>query len=189
MDLQTAKMELLLDASKNRNQIIKVEKADGAYVKGHSLPSEVRSKFIAALDSLLQEGALKPIFKNSEMEMFAVTAQAAELTTLSSARQRILQEFQDNKYVYKIHSPRGEFVQCAGENFEQFEYSRILFMRALHELLYSGKIDVVSDCREICTYALSPTCPPWSAQTGFESKEHRLAVMPTRPTPTNIRSA
>jgi hypothetical protein len=144
-------------------------------------------RFIAALDSLLQEGSVKPIFKNSEMEMFAVTAQAAELVTLSSARERILQELQDNNYVYKVHGAKGEFVQCAGENFEQFEYSRILFMRALNDLLYSGKIDVVSDCREMCTYTLSPTCPPWTAQSGFESTEHRLAVMPTRPA--NIRSA
>jgi hypothetical protein len=155
MDIADAKVELLHSASLNGNQLFKVGAFDGIYVKGYGTPEESRDIFVAALDSLAQDGSIAALFRNNEIQVFSITKSAAPMVTLQSAKQRILQEIEEYGYVYKVHSHTGEFVQFVGENFEHVEYSRILYLRALGELLHAGEIDVHSDTREMCTYKKS----------------------------------
>jgi hypothetical protein len=163
MDIADARVELLQFASLNGNQLFKVDASDGVYVKGYGIPEGSRDLYVAALDSLTHDGSVTPLFRNNEIQLFSITNFAASMVTLDSAKERILQEMEEYGYVYKIHSHTGEFVQFVGENFEQVEYSRILFMRALGDLLHSGQIDVHSDTREMCIYKKSFYSVPHSS--------------------------
>jgi hypothetical protein len=147
MDLNNAKSQLLSEAAASNNQLFKVDNLDGVYVKGFSIPIELRELFVAGLDSLLQEGEITSLFTNAQLQVFGLTAGSSML--------RILQEIQDHIHIYKIHSSAGEFVQCACENFDHYDSSRIVFLRALGDLLHSGEIDVVSECREMCVYKIA----------------------------------
>jgi len=156
MNIEVAKWNILEEAARHSNQIFKVATGDGYYVKGYCSPDELRCIYIAALDSLLQHGLIKHVFTNKDFELYAVNACATELTTMHSATERILAELDATGSVYKIHSHQGEFVQCGDNAFDQFEHERIVFMRALHVLLHSGKIRVVSESREMCRLELAP---------------------------------
>jgi hypothetical protein len=155
MDLNNAKSQLLSEAAASNNQLFKVDNLDGVYVKGFSIPIELRELFVAGLDSLLQEGEITSLFTNAQLQVFGLTAGSSMLVTVKSAKLRILQEIQDHIHIYKIHSSAGEFVQCACENFDHYDSSRIVFLRALGDLLHSGEIDVVSECREMCVYKIA----------------------------------
>ena len=184
MDLETAKKEILYDAAQNKNRIYLMGLTDSACVKGYYAPVEWRQIYVAALNALQLEGSVEPIFKNKEMQLFAVTAMAPAVETLNSAKEKILQEIQTNGFIYKIHSRNGEFVQCADENFADFEGTRMLYNRALGELLRRGVVDVVEETREMCTYAMPKVWHEQPAAVQFESFEPEPAETETLDPPT-----
>ena len=176
MDLETAKIELLLEASRNNNQLFLVEKPESRYVKGFSAPYELRDIYISALASLAREGSIKPLFKNPEMHLYLVTAIAPSVPSLDSAKARILEEIENYQFIYKIHSSDGEYVQCQSENFARFDSVRILYLRALGELLRRGKIDVKKENRDVCVYAAPKRPDPPQAEIVSRSFEYESIV-------------
>lgn len=171
-ELEAAKIDILREAAKHKNQICKLQSPDGGFVKvrrGYSQPDELRATYNAALNSLLKNGSIKFVFKNSHLELYEVTAAASQATTLRSAMERVLEEMQTSGSVYKIHSERGEFVQCGENAFDMFEHERILMMQALHELLHNGKIQVVYESREMCRFELAP-----ASHTGYVQYHREL---------------
>jgi hypothetical protein len=157
MDIETIKLEILREASKHGNQICKLRDEVGEFVKvkrGYGSPDELRAVYLEALKSLINGGLVRHVFTNKDVELFEMTARGAAMTTVASAKERITAELLSGGRVYKIHSEKGEFVQCGALAIDEIDSERILYMQALHELLHHGMIQVASDNHELASYRL-----------------------------------
>lgn len=164
--LEQTKIALLREASSILNTISKV-KGDGAeFVKckhAYDRPEEIRTLYLLALDALIEDGAIELVLTNEYLDLFELK-QCAQVSTLAAAKEVLLRQLKLDGRIYKIHSPRGEFVQCrkfalggADSTDENEEESRIIFLKALSELMRSGKIDLISESREMTVF--SPAIP------------------------------
>ncbi|MFA6213604.1 MAG: hypothetical protein WCT03_26990 [Candidatus Obscuribacterales bacterium] len=160
--LEQTKIALLREASKTLNTISKV-KSDGAeFVKckhAYAHPEEIRTLYLQALDSLIEDGSTELVLTNEYLDLFELK-QTTPLSTLAAAKEALLRQLKQDGRIYKIHSPQGEFVQCkkfalggADRPDENEEESRIVFLRALSELMRYGKVDLVSESREMSVFA------------------------------------
>jgi hypothetical protein len=156
MNIDDAKQDLLEDAAKDHKQLLLVKTLESEHVKGHCMPEEVRAAYVEALESLLGEGAVKLVFKNKDLQLYECTASAWRASTIAAATQQIVAELNKSGAVYKIHSQQGEFVQCGDQAIDGLEVERIVFLKALHKLLYSGQIVPVNDSKQFCTFRLAP---------------------------------
>ncbi|CAN5589503.1 hypothetical protein BH11CYA1_BH11CYA1_40380 [soil metagenome] len=162
--LEQTKIALLREASKTLNTISKI-KSDGAeFVKckhAYAQPEEIRTLYLAALESLIEDGSTELVLTNEYLDLFELK-QVSPVATLSAAKDALLKQLKQDGRIYKIHSPQGEFVQCKKfalggaklfDGDENEEESRIVFLRALSELMRYGKIDLVSESREMSVFA------------------------------------
>ena len=160
MDKDATKLAILTESAKCGNQIYKVKDDFGEFVKlkhSYSQPEDVRSNYLIALSSLLNSGLVRQVFASDDIALYEVTAQGKALTTLASAKERIKNELQVSGHVFKIHSRKGEFVQCGEESLDKIDSERILYLQALHMLLHHGAIRVASESKEMTTYELDLT--------------------------------
>ncbi len=162
--LEQTKIALLREASNTMNTISKV-KVDGTeFVKcKHAFdhPEETRVLYLRALDALVEEGATELVLTNEYLDLFELK-QPIQISTLAGAKDALLKQLKLEGRIYKIHSPQGEFVQfrkfalggsdCSDENEEE---SRIMFLQALSDLMRYGKVDLVSESREMSIFALA----------------------------------
>lgn len=157
MDIEDIKFDILREAGRHGNQIYKLKKEDGEFVKvkrGYSHPQELREKYLSALDDLIESGLVNNVFSNRDLELFEV-ADKGSFQTPRSAQERIVEELESGGRVYKIHSDRGEFVQCGKHAIDGIDAERVLFIQALHELSHHGVIQVVSENHVMANYRLS----------------------------------
>jgi hypothetical protein len=59
--------------------------------------------------------------------------------------------------VYKIHSEKGEFLQCGAQSHNKIDSERILYLQALHMLLHHGVVRIASESKTMATYELDRT--------------------------------
>ena len=157
MDNESTKFAILLEAIKHGNQIYKLRDETGEFIKiqhSYSQPADSRSGYLVALNSLFNSGLVRQVFANDNIELFEVTSQGKAFTTLTSAKELIQKELKTNGRVYKIHSHKGEFVQCGANAINQIDSERILYMQALQTLLHRGVIRVTCETSEMATYEL-----------------------------------
>lgn len=158
MHTEETKLDILREARKHGQQICKLKSDGSEFVKvrrGYSQPEDVRVMYLSALSDLLDTGLVERVFSNHEMELFELTRAGSNCTTMRSAREKILEELKSHGRVYKIHSIHGEFIQFAKLALNENDDERIVYMKALHELLYHGLIQVVSENREMACYELA----------------------------------
>ncbi|MFA7341259.1 MAG: hypothetical protein WC028_31040 [Candidatus Obscuribacterales bacterium] len=176
--LEQTKIALLREAAKTLNTISKVKSGGEAFVKckhAYDHPEEIRTLYLHALDSLIEDGATELVLTNEYLDLFEVK-QTTQISTLDAAKDALLRQLKQDGRIYKIHSPLGEFVQCkkfalggADRPDENEEESRIMFLKALSELMRYGKIDLVSESREMTVFA--PAMQYSSAATATEIYE------------------
>ncbi len=160
--LEQTKIALLREASKTLNTISKVKNGGEEFVKckhAYDHPEEIRSLYLQALDSLIEDGATELVLTNEYLDLFELK-QTSTISTLAAAKEALLRQLKQDGRIYKIHSPQGEFVQCkkfalggADRPDENEEESRIMFLKALSELMRYGKIDLVSENKEMSVFA------------------------------------
>ncbi|CAN5507677.1 hypothetical protein BH10CYA1_BH10CYA1_40280 [soil metagenome] len=157
MDSESTKLAILLEAMKHGNQIYKLQDEAGEFIKlkhSYSQPADLRSGYLTAMNSLLNGGLVRQVFTSDDVQLFEVTSQGKAFTTLSSAKELIQKELAGNGRLYKIHSQRGEFVQCGANSINQIDSERIVYMQALQMLLHRGIIRVTCETSEMATYEL-----------------------------------
>ncbi len=162
--LEQTKMALLREASTTLNTISKVKRDGLEFVKckrAFDRPEETRTLYLLALDALVEEGATELVLTNEYLDLFELK-QPIQISTLAGAKDALLRQLNQDGRIYKIHGPEGEFVQCrkfalggSDSTDENEEESRIMFLRALSELMRYGKIDLVSESREMSVFTLA----------------------------------
>lgn len=158
MQKEEVKLDLLREARKNGQQICKIKSNGTEFVKvrrGYSQPDEVRVMYLSAMSELVSSGFATQIFRNDGMELFELTSAGTSCTTTRAAKEKILEELKSNRRVYKVHSLSGEFIQFAKKALNENDDERIVYMKSLHELVYHGLVQVVSENRELATYELA----------------------------------
>lgn len=159
MQIEELKLEILREARKNKQQIFKVKSSDTEFVKvrrGYSQPEEARIMYLDALTELVDSGLVSNIFDNTNIELFELTRSGdTSCPTVRSAREEITEALQMNGRIYKVHSAAGEFIQSVSQCFKRNEDERIVYLKALHELLYHGVVQVASENREMATFQLA----------------------------------
>lgn len=159
MHIEESKLEILNEARKHGKQIYKLKSDGRERVKvrsAYSQPDDLRTSYLAALSELIENGLVAEVFSNKDIELYELTPEGAYCTTLDSARERILDELNSRGRVYKVHGDRGEFIQLGRTSMNHGDVERILFMRALHELMYRGTVMVTSENREMTSYEFAP---------------------------------
>ncbi|MBS2005356.1 MAG: hypothetical protein JST44_27840 [Cyanobacteria bacterium SZAS LIN-5] len=160
MDNESIKFAILTEAAKNGNHVYKLKSDTGDYIKlkhSYSQPDEIRDQYLTALNGLLNSRLVQKVFSTDDIELYELTESGLSFTTLASAMERIKHELQAFGRVYKIHSSKGEFVQSGAESFNKIDSERIVYLQALHMLLYHGFARVVSESKEMATYELDRT--------------------------------
>jgi hypothetical protein len=176
--LEIAQDELLRQAVCAGNEIFKVKDESGDFVKvrrkGYSHPEEVRELYMEAFDKLVAAGKLRRILENDTLELYEVVEVTGHITTKRAARRALFELAQEYEHVYKIHSPRGEFVQCGQRVFNDVEEERILFLEVLVELTRAGYLRFVHDSSEVTHYA--PSQPRFPR---FEDDDQIMVGLPS----------
>lgn len=158
--LEQAQDELLREATKNSMQICRVRHDNGDFVKarrGYSHPEELRTLYVQAFDELVRRGKIRALLRNKDLELYEVapnTLGVSWVTSKRRAKEVILTEAQRFQFVYKVHSPDGEFVQVGPRPFAEIDEERILFLEALSELTRENKLELVADTRELTRFEL-----------------------------------
>lgn len=162
--VEYAKASLLREGARTLNTVSKVKTHNSEYVKckhAYDHPEDLRLLYLEALDALIEDNAMELILTNEYLDLFEVR-QPSKANTIESAKEALLKQLRQDGRIYKIHSPRGEFVQCkkfalggAPLPDESEEESRILFLQALSELMRYGKIDLVAESKEMCIFSLA----------------------------------
>jgi len=184
--LEQAKIALLREASSTLNTISKV-KGDGAeFVKckrAFDRPEEIRTLYLLALDALIEDGATELVLTNEYLDLFELK-QSTQASTLAAAKDVLLKQLKLDGRIYKIHSPQGEFVQCrkfalggADHTDENEDESRIMFLKALSELIRSGKVDLVAESREMTVFG---PATPYSGVAAVENTADAVTVNATQ---------
>lgn len=158
MQKEEVRLDLLREARKHGQQISKIKSNGTEFVKvrrGYSHPDELRVLYLSAMSELVSSGFATQVFSNNEMELFELTPVGSACITTRSAKEKIVEELKTNGRVYKVHSLNGEFIQFAKIALNENDDERIVYMKSLHELLYHGLIQVVSENRELATYELA----------------------------------
>jgi hypothetical protein len=163
-NVEQTKLSLLREASRTLNTISKVKNDQSEFVKckhAYDHPEDLRLLYLEALDALIEDGVMELVITNEYLDLFEIK-QPSKTTTVESAKEALLKQLRQDGRIYKIHSPRGEFVQCKkfalGGNplpDDNEEESRILFLQALSELMRYGKIDLVAESKEMCIFSLA----------------------------------
>ncbi len=172
MQKEEVKLDLLREARKHGQQICKIKSNGTEFVKvrrGYSYPEDLREVYLSAMSELISSGFAKQVFSNNEMELFELTPVGSSYTTTRAAKEKILEELKSNGRVYKVHSLNGEFIQFAKVALNENDDERIVYMKSLHELLYHGLIQVVSENRELATYKLAL---PSSGYVQYQHHQH-----------------
>lgn len=158
--LLDAANELVTDALKAGNVILRLRDESGAFVKAKRAYmdlSDMRNTYLEALNFLHNEGKVQLILTNDELEVFEITAKGrAAKHSVEQAKQLLLHEMRQTGHAFKIHSLQGEFVQCGQWSHNTTEEERILYLSAFCELLSHGAIQVVWESREISRYEFAP---------------------------------
>jgi hypothetical protein len=157
MDNESIKFAILTEAAKNGNHIYKLKSESGDYIKlkhSYSQPDDIRGQYLTALNGLLNSRLVLKVFATDDIELYELTDSGLSFTTLASAIERVKHELQACGRVYKIHSCKGEFVQCGAESFNKIDSERIVYLQALHMLLYHGAVRIASESKEMATYEL-----------------------------------
>lgn len=160
MDNESIKFAILTEAAKHGNHIYKLKSESGEYIKlkhSYSQPEDLRNQYLTALNGLLNSRLVQIVFATDDIELYEITDSGLSFTTLASAVDRIKQELQASSRVYKVHSCKGEFVQCGAESFNKIDSERIVYLQALHMLLYHGAARIASESKEMATYELDRT--------------------------------
>lgn len=163
IQLEEAASELLAEAAKTGNLIMRMRDEGGEFVKAkrpYMEPPQVRATYLQALLVLIEQGQINPVLKNRELEVFEITpAGRASRSTMEQAKEHLIEEMRRSGGAFKVHSIRGDYVQCGSRAHDSIENERILFLEALCDLLSHGVIQVVSETREISRYELAPEMP------------------------------
>ncbi len=148
-----------MEAAKHGNQIYKLKSEDGDFIKlkhSYSQP-DLRSLYLTALHGLLNSKLVRQVFASDCIELYEMTFEGKAFTSLTSAAEQIMQELATSGRVFKVHSAKGEFVQCGSNSFNKIDSERILYLQALRHLLHHGSVRIASESREMATYELDLT--------------------------------
>lgn len=159
MRLEEAASELLAEAGKAGNLLLRMHDDEGEFVKAKRAYAEptVRSLYMQAFYFLLEQGQISSILKNREMEVYELTAVGhAARNTASQVKAQLIAEIQKAGQAFKIHSLNGDFVQCGPWAHDSMEHERIMFLEALCDLLSHGVIQVIAESKEISRYEMAP---------------------------------
>jgi hypothetical protein len=74
--------------------------------------------------------------------------------TVDQAKEELCRQLMTTGYLYKIHSDKGEFVQCGKIDHKQFEEDRILYLSAFCQLLHHGVVQLITETHDLATYRL-----------------------------------
>ena len=179
MNKEEAKSDILREAGRNGNQVCKLKNPAGEFVKvkrGYNQPDELRFAYLDALNELLTDGSVKPVFSNRVLDLYELNGVQLEVASLNSVKRRLLSEFAKLGRVYKIHSNGGEFVQCGSQSHDELEDDRILYMEALGELLHHGALCVAKESPEMTVYELAPVASADFVQYITDTPKAKLKV-------------
>jgi|694.fasta_scaffold124889_3 hypothetical protein len=160
MDSESVKIAILTEATKHGNQIYKLKSQAGDFIKlkhSYSQPDDVRSTYLTALNGLISSKLVRQVFATDDIELYELTEDGKSFTTLKSATNLILQELENSGSIYKVHSDKGEYLQCGAASHNKIDSERIVFLQALHMLLHHGAVRVSSESKEMATYQLDRT--------------------------------
>lgn len=160
MDNESIKLAILMEAAKHGNQIYKLKSEDGDFIKlkhSYGQPDDLRSLYLTALNGLLNSKLVRQVFASDCIELYEMTPEGKAFTSLTSAAEQIRQELATSGRVFKVHSDKGEFVQCGSNSFNKIDSERILYLQALRNLLHHGSVRIASESREMATYELDLT--------------------------------
>ena len=158
--LEEATYELLREAKKSRNQLCRMKSDSGSFIRckhAYVEPEEIRTLYLEAFDSLCSDGTLKKILENDIFEIYELDQDGQGIKISVEDAMNVLQEgMQRYGQLYKVHSRDGEFIQCAGTTYADKDDERIVYLEAVYRLMHKGIINVVSDSKQLATYALAP---------------------------------
>jgi hypothetical protein len=155
--IENAQDELLREAKKAGNQICKLRQGDTFFVKArrsYSHPEDTRILYAQAFDALQCEGKFKLIVKNSDLELYEVIGRDGNVTSIAHAQELLLDAAEQSGQVFKVHSANGEYVQIGTRAINEIDDERIIFLKALAELMRHGHIRFLSDSKEVARYEL-----------------------------------
>lgn len=156
---ERARHELLREAVKYKSHICKLKNGVGGFVKikhRYMDPDEMRVAYLEALEALVAEGVVRPVFSNKHMDLYELSNDNCAVATLCDAKQIILKALTESGHIYKIHSDQGEYVQGGQISYDRSEDERILFLAALYDLVHHGTVQVAEETREL---AIIEFCP------------------------------
>jgi ribonucleotide monophosphatase NagD (HAD superfamily) len=170
MDINIVRTEILREAERNGNQVCKLKNDAGDFVRvkrGYSQPSDLRQLYLEALTSLVEDGLLRTVFSNRDLELFDVVSPGGHICTPGAAYKRIIDELKTSGRIYKIHSDRGEFIQCGTTAYDEDDEERISFLGATRQLIHEDVLTIVNESRTMTIYELANP-----SHTGFVQYMH-----------------
>lgn len=174
MDSESVKIAILTEATKHGNQIYKLKSLAGDFIKlkhSYSQPDDLRSMYLTALNGLINSKLVRRVFATDDIELYELTDDGKSFTTLKSAMNQIRQELENSGSIYKVHSDKGEYLQCGAESYNKIDSERIVYLQALHMLLHHGAVRISSENKEMATYQLDRTNQIYCDQSRQREKD------------------
>ncbi len=156
-NLINAKHELLSDGIAAGNMISIIGCGNQRFVKarrGYSHPEETRAVFMKALDELIEDGELKILISNNDLEVFEVVHSDNRICNKYRAKEFLLKEIQNSEAIYKIHSKNGEYLQVGDRVFSEIDEERVLLLMALADLVRHGDLKLVHDSSDFSQFKI-----------------------------------
>lgn len=155
--IQDAASELLYEAGKSGDLLMKLRNGVGDFVKAKRAyvdTDEMREIYLAGLEQLLSEEKVQQTLSSKDMTVFRVTEVGrACRRTLESASAELLAAVQRDGFIAKVHSANGEYLQCGSQVYSEIEEERIIYLEAFCELLHHGFVQPASESKEMTFYS------------------------------------
>lgn len=158
-DVREAAAMLLREAIETNHLICRATLGGAPFIRVQK--SYLEETSLRACQLLLQEEKICSILKTHAFELFEPTALGMTiLMTFQQAKDILEAELAGEPYVFVIHSPDGEFVQCGSRAHNQDDRERVLFLNALADMRSHGSIKIAYESEEAIVYAPTESKKP-----------------------------
>lgn len=158
-DVKAAAYELLCEAGRGGELLMKLSNEFGEFVKAkkaYTESDETRLLYLEALDLLETEGKVITTMNSKDMILYRVSdAGKNSRHTREQARDILMEALHQNGSIVKVHSPEGEYLQAGSVIYSDIDEERICFLDAFGHLLHHSLITPVNETREVTVYVFA----------------------------------